>query len=659
MLNDNRIRIPAVGAKSVEIRFSPVPRTGDFNPEAWQHIPLARSPESILGEWWEVNLENLNLEDGSYEYEFRVTSDNGDSVIVADPYAEELTRYGGYRGIFHIRTGRRHRIPFSWQNEIPSGMKLPENNELIIYELPMRWVDSPPEGQERQVGLGTFDKALFEHLEYFKDLGINAIEILPVQDSSDTLNWGYGTRFFFAPDIDMGGPSDLKLFIKECHRRGIRVILDIVMNHSRKCPLETLAFGMFYLENGEQEKDEQGNSRNGWGGQLFRYRDMRYDSYHARNFHFDMSEFWIKEYHVDGFRIDEFKGIGNWDFIRDFRNHSWEIQRTTFPSRPFIVIAEDSWRRPEVTQDIGNGKTADAIWDFDSRDELRRLVGDRLSTRWGEPSRSERVQAMIKGNRCWDNKDRKWRQSFQNGLWVEIGFTDMAQRIVYNTSHDVEDPNEQRILPYAVDKIKAEWQLWDSLQSDKNIDIDSLSQALRGIHDAFEQVFATFAFIMTSPGIPMFLSGEEFGDLHDLDPKNWKLKMTDPVDFRRVESSGHKDLFARVKQLILLRSRHEALHRNEVVFFGLENGFHPTFDENEGVRVFGYCRNGGQPLGHPGQVIVIANCGKHDFPLFGIEWPWGGMMVNEVGGIRQPLPSISGNRADLALRPYQVRVFAT
>lgn len=254
MLDDNIVRIPVVGAKSVEMRFSSLPRTGDFKPEVWQHIPLARSPQSIAGEWWEINLANLDFEDGSYEYEFRVNFDNGDSVIVADPYAEELTRYGGYRGVFHIRDGKPYRIPFSWQNEIPSDMKLPENNELIIYELPMRWVDSPPEGQERQVGLGTFDKALFEHIEYFKDLGINAIEILPVQDSSDTLNWGYGTRFFFAPDIDMGGPSDLKLFIKECHRRGIRVIIDIVMNHSRKCPLEKMAFEMFYLENGEEKK---------------------------------------------------------------------------------------------------------------------------------------------------------------------------------------------------------------------------------------------------------------------------------------------------------------------------------------------------------------------------------------------------------------------
>jgi len=83
-------------------------------------------------------------------------------------------------------------------------VQLPNNNEIVVYELPMRWVDSSPDAIDRQVGLGTFDKALFERLPYLADLGVNAIELLPVQDSPDTLNWGYGTRFFFAPDVDMG-----------------------------------------------------------------------------------------------------------------------------------------------------------------------------------------------------------------------------------------------------------------------------------------------------------------------------------------------------------------------------------------------------------------------------------------------------------------------
>ncbi len=658
MASHSLIRIPVIGASSVQIYYSPLPRTGDFNPKNWPHAPLTKL-SSLAGEWWEINLESLDLQDGSYEYEFQVTMLDGSTKFIADPYAEELTKYAYYRGVFSIRNKQRYRTPFSWQGEIPANIQLSQNNKIVIYELPMRWIDAPPDGEERQIGLGTFDKALFEHLQYFKDIGINAIEILPAQDSPDTLSWGYGTRFFFAPDLDMGSPYELKLFIKECHRQGIRIILDIVMNHSKKCPLEELAFDMFYLRSGEEEPDSQGKARNGWGGRLFRYREPRYGTYHARDFHFDMAEYWIKEYHIDGFRIDEFKGIDNWDFIQQFRNHCWKIHQETFPDRPFIIIAEDSWRRPEITQDQGNGKITDAIWDFDSRDEIRRIVGDRLYTRWGDPSRSERVKALVKGTRLWDEGSKSWRKCYKNGHWVETGFTDMAQRIIYNTSHDVEDPNEQRILPYIIEKMKPQWNHWNSAQADKNINLDALSQAWEGTQQAFEQVFTTFALIMTIPGIPMFLSGEEFGDLHDLDPKDWRLKMLDPVDFHRAEAAGHKELLGRVKQLIRLRTSHKALHRNEVEFFGLNNGFHPLFDKDEGERVFAYCRTGGQPLGSSDQVIVVANCGKHDFPSFEIEWPWNDATLNEHGGINQTLPIISNSKAKLTLHPYQIRIFTT
>ncbi len=421
------------------------------------------------------------------------------------------------------------------------------------------------------------------------------------------------------------------------------------MNHARKCPLETLAFDMFFLNNGDEEKDVEDHGRDDWGGKLFRYREKRYGAYHARNFLFGMAKYWIEEYHIDGFRIDEFKGINNWDFIRDFRNFCWLVHQAAFPGRPFIVIAEDSWRRPEITQDFGRGKIVDTIWDFDFRDELRRLVSNRIYTSFGQPSRSDRVRAMITGTLCWNDISKRWRDN---------GFSDLAQRVIYNTSHDVEDWHEQRILPYFIDLMKGRWQNWNHDQADKNLHLYALEEALDGVSLALEQVFATFALTLTAPGIPMFLAGEEFGDLHDLDHSNWKKKMSDPIDWRRAEYIGHKELLWRTRQLVMLRASHRALHRNEVEFFGLDRGFHPTFDDNGGIRVFAYCRTGGKPIGSPGQVVVIANCGGHDFPEFRIEWPWGGMILTEKGGINQPPPTIFEHHARLALRPYQVRVFA-
>ena len=75
--------------------------------------------------------------------------------------------------------------------EKATQMQLAEHDDVVQ----LRWMDNGDVEQLRQVGLGTFDKLLFEHLNAIADLGVNAIELLPIQDSADTLNWGYGTRF--------------------------------------------------------------------------------------------------------------------------------------------------------------------------------------------------------------------------------------------------------------------------------------------------------------------------------------------------------------------------------------------------------------------------------------------------------------------------------
>ena len=339
---------------------------------------------------------------------------------------------------------------FAWTDEIPLNKPLPQNNQLVIYELPMRWVDAPADAAARQVDLGTFDKAIFEHLDYIEQLGCNAIELLPIQDSTDTLNWGYGTRFFYAPDFDMGEPFDLKFLIKSCHRRGIRVILDVVMNHARACPLRDLAHDWYFGREGD---------RNAWGGDLFTFRNPVRDNYYpARQWHYDMAAFWIREYHVDGFRIDEFKGIESWDFLREFRNRAWAVQQQTFPDRPFIVIAEDSGRRPEAAQDIAaGGKVTDAIWDFDFEDEVRRLCSNTILTKMDKPSRSARVQGIIRGDGLINGDD--WRMMW-NGVTrrdERARFGDLAQRIAYVTSHDVEPSGGQRLYQYFLEQFQWQW----------------------------------------------------------------------------------------------------------------------------------------------------------------------------------------------------------
>lgn len=655
--------IPAPGAKRVEVRYRALADRSSItlsDPSSSWSKPVALKTYPAKPGTYMLDIDQLALPDGPYEYEPVI-----DGIPTPDPYDEEITKFGGYRSLVLIKDGlRQTALPFSWDNELPEGIQLPSNNQMVIYELPIHWMSGD---LTREVGLGTFEKVVFEHLQELHDLGINALELLPVQDSHDTLTWGYGSRFFFAPDWEMGSSFDLKFLVKTCHQFGMRVILDIVMNHSKDCPLETLAPDWYYLKDGPEPEEPE---RPRWGGRAFKYSAPTVNGdYKARDFQYTMGEFWVREYHIDGFRIDEFKGINNWDFIQGFRDRVWTEHDSLFPLRPFTVIAEDSWRRPEITDPHAyQGKQlVDAMWNFDFRDELRRLLNHTMITDWGQPSRSDRITNMISGAKVWNDWDHCYRAH---------GFSDMAQAVNYPTSHDVADHDGQRMMNFFFGNLLqykglAEYPpvtdpdlIHKGIRIVKHLlqDITSQSPEIQATHaDALERAGSAFALTLTSVGIPMFLAGEEFADIHDLDYEIADRKMTDPVDWTRRQIFGHQTLQDRVRDFCALRTTHPALQRNEVNFFY----FHPTIDQNDGVKVFAYCRTGGHDLGKPNQVIVLANCGPQDFPVFDFpNFPWADSAAlkeygKPTGALSPQFTSHDGPSLTVSLAPFQVRVFST
>ena len=399
------LRVPGPSLNAVSLRFAPLSDRDEFQPSSWKQNPLSKS--TTFAGWWEIDLDALALPDGNYEYEFVV---NGDAV--PDPYAEEITRFGGYRGVFTTVGGKRVARPFRWDGEMPMA-GLPQNNQVVIYEMPIKWMSSDPGENAPLVELGTFDKVIFEHLDDFAGMGVNCIELLPVEDSPQTLNWGYGTRFFFVPDYDVGKPVDAKFFIKMCHQKGIRVFLDVVMNmFAPQCPLAALAPQWF--------REPASPGRQDWGQDLFLFKAPAYDDYFAaREFLCEMAEFWVSEYRVDGFRIDDFADISNWDFVQEFHDRATAKSEALFPGKPFLVVAEDSNRRFVTTandpSNPGGRKVVDAIWNFGYRDEARRLVTNGINTVWGEPSRSARVEHLISNDGCGTTGTRHLTPA--TGIW--------------------------------------------------------------------------------------------------------------------------------------------------------------------------------------------------------------------------------------------------
>jgi 1,4-alpha-glucan branching enzyme len=632
------LRVPAPSAQSLAIRLAPLADRDHFNPLLWRSFPMPAS--AMFAGWWEIDLDTLGLADGLYEYEF--TKDGEPGTAYADPYAQEITRFGGYRGLFTIAEGKRAAAAFRWDDEFPEGRTLPNNNRIVIYEMPIRWMASNP-AENPLVDLGTFDKTIFEHLNDLAQIGVNCIELLPIEDTTQTLNWGYGTRFYFAPDYDLGNGADARFFIKRCHQLGIRVFLDVVMAFCDKaCPVMELAPEWF--------RAPSANGRKEWGGDLFLFNSPAYGSYFAaKEFLCQMGEFWVDEYHIDGFRIDDFPDIANWDFVREFRDRATAASSAAFPGKPFWVIAEDTNRDWQITgpnRAMPNGrKVADALWNFGYRDEIRRLVTDSIATVYGQPSRTVRVEHLI-------SKDGVWNGSPH----FDPGYADLACSVDYATSHDVADaPRLMNVILGAM--IGAGMNDAGIAAVKAAIDNQTTNGLRAAVDAACRRVFGAFAILLTSVGIPMLLAGEEFGDVHDQSNVNANLKQQDPVQWLRAALPANAALRANVGALIGLRASHPALERNEVSFFY----FNPRFDDNAAPRVFAYCRTAGLALGSAGQAIVIANMGPAAYAIYHIPgWPWQGMGLTEYG-YAAPAPTWNAAEKTLSLRldAFAARVFTT
>jgi 1,4-alpha-glucan branching enzyme len=630
------IRIPAPAAASLSIRYAPLSQRDVFDPAAWPTKALEKS--AAYPGWWEADVDALALPDGDYEYEFLV-----DGVVTADPYADEITRFGGYRGVLHAFGGKRVPQPFDWTGEFDAAHPLRQNNEIVIYEMPVKWMSSDP-GENPLAVLGTFEEIVFERLDYLQKLGINCIELLPIEDSSQTLNWGYGTRFYFAPDYDLGSKVEAKFFVKACHKRGIRVILDVVMNFfNPTCPLNTLALDWFSVP-------DFTDGRNPWGQKLFRLNTPSYgNDFAAREFLCQMAEFWVTEYHVDGYRIDDFADIQNWAFGQQFRNRATAASAALDPAKPFIVIAEDSNRNFASTSSsaFNGAKVVDAIWNFGYRDEIRSAALNQITTVYGQASRTLRVQHIFSQKGVWNG----WGKSF------DAGFSDMACSVAYVTSHDVSDA--PRLMNVILGSIIRDQHLGAGDVANVRAIVDGSSSDARvsgAVSFALYRTFGVFALLLTSVGIPMFLAGEEFADVHDLDFQDSNTKQQDPVQWARASYPGHTQLLARISALVGLRTSHQALQRDEIDFFY----FHPDFDADGGARVFGYARTGAGALGSGGQVIVLANLGPARYASYDLPgWPWTGGALQEVGNPGAAAPTYDAGRGvlTLSLDAFMVRVF--
>jgi 1,4-alpha-glucan branching enzyme len=281
----------------------------------------------------------VDLEDGVYQYKFRVQSrswffEPDQWVEITDPYATDVDGTSAEENsITRVKEGQRIVDTYVWQHD---DKPLPADHELVIYELHVADFSG---GEDDPYARGKF-KHVVEKLDYLCELGINAIEVMPIKEYPGSYSWGYNPRHFFAIETSYGSTEDLKRLIDECHGRGIRVLLDGIYNHSEaSSPLTQIDHDYWYHHD---PKDPEFN----WGPEFnYEHYDEKLETYPARRFIGDTVRFGVQEYHWDGIRYDAARQIGNYDFLR------WVVQEAKDAAgpKPFYNVAEYVPENPDVT----------------------------------------------------------------------------------------------------------------------------------------------------------------------------------------------------------------------------------------------------------------------------------------------------------------------
>lgn len=426
---------------------------GSFN--AWD--PKRHPMASEGGGYWSLDISGVGAKD---EYRFLLDTPAGELSRI-DPYAREVTSSIGNSVVHDPR--------FDWEGD---AFVMPPWNELVIYEMHVGTFHDKSPGDDAPADFSSI-AGRFGHL---KALGVNAIEVMPIAEFAGDRSWGYNPAHIFAVESAYGGPDAFKEFVKQAHRAGFAVILDVVYNHFGPSDLDLWRF--------------DGWSENNLGGIYF-YNDWRaetpwghtrpdYGRPEVRQFIRDNALMWLDEFHVDGLRMDMTL------YIRSVRSDGepnlpdgWSLVqwingevREKHPGK--ITIAEDLQNNEWLTKGAGAGGAGfSSQWDARFVHPIRQAVATPDDGQRSMPAVADAIRSLYNG--------------------------DAFQRVIYSESHD-EVANGKARVPQEIAPDDAEGK--------------------------FAQKRSTLAagLVFTAPGIPMLFQGQEFlegGWFRDDVPLDW------------------------------------------------------------------------------------------------------------------------------------------
>ena len=272
---------------------------GDFN--NWQSNPQSLMKRTADGNRYWIDIEELTK---GQEYAFQYLV-NG-TLPVGDPYCEKILDPNNDKSISPNTYPNLKTLPENiksiasvfqtGQTAYPwkvTNFKRPAQDNLVVYEMLIRDFDKD----------GSYKNAI-DRISYFKNLGVNCIELMPISEFSNNDSWGYNPTYFLAPDKAYGTKDDLKKFIDVCHENGISVVLDVVYNQA---DYEFPYVKMYW--DGTQPSIDSPFFNQQAKHPYNVFFDFNHESQATKNYIERANEFWIKEYKIDGYRFDLAKGF--------------------------------------------------------------------------------------------------------------------------------------------------------------------------------------------------------------------------------------------------------------------------------------------------------------------------------------------------------------
>ena len=309
--------------------------------------------------WW-ITLDGFTA-DKEYRFQYRLGNSSGNDTYISDPYTEIVYDQWNdqyIQGVPAFPEGAKqlvsafqiNRPEYNWQHK---DFKVEDKNDLVIYEMLFRDFTTT----QNIAGAMT-------QLDYIENLGVTAVQLMPIQEFDGNLSWGYNPNHWFALDKYYGTREEYKAFIDECHKRGLAVIVDVVYNHATGShPWAKMWW------NGDRTA-----ANNPWFNEYAKhpynvYHDMNHENAMVKEHVKKSLAYLLTEYDVDGFRFDLTKGftqkdtggddgdVAAWgrydqsrvDILKGYADHIWSVNENA------VVIFEhlSDWDEEKVLAEYG------------------------------------------------------------------------------------------------------------------------------------------------------------------------------------------------------------------------------------------------------------------------------------------------------------------